>query len=121
MLARLQGRTHKYILVAQLSTTLPDIKFLNYVTVPLPEKLKSLEAEVFKAKKTSQVAKDLVGACGWVVCQILSACRTPTCTEYLIKQNELKLLPKVAADFHKVVAFSRNEMVVTITSAAVRM
>lgn len=45
----------------QLAATLPGIKFLNYMTVPLPDKLKSLEAEVYKTKKTSPLAKDLIG------------------------------------------------------------
>lgn len=47
--------------LAQLAVALPDVKFLNYISVPLPEKLKSLEAEVYKTKKTHPLAKDFVG------------------------------------------------------------
>lgn len=47
--------------VSQLAKALPDNKYLNYVSVPIAEKVKLLESEVYKAVKTSPLAKDFIG------------------------------------------------------------
>lgn len=42
-------------------------------------------------------------------------------TEALLERRELKMLPKIAADFGKIASFERNELLVTVTTAGVRV